>query len=180
VSVRTNHHCFAIDQSALGSQTAYRLRDLRQPVGEILAVAAPEGQPTPSLRAMIRYPSCLTSCSQPKRVDGLSTRRGRHGRTKPTGGMRRERPGEIRHNMTPYVGGEGRSCDLPYGSNAKAPRSSFPYCCRFSCSGDDARATGHGRFCGSLVQVVEVQGRARCQEGSVMAARSSTDNLRRP
>jgi hypothetical protein len=70
----------------------------------------------PSLRAMIRYPSCLTSCSQPKPVGGLSTRRGRHGKMKPVGGMRRERPGEIRHNMTPYVGGEGRSCDLPCGS----------------------------------------------------------------
>src|SRR5271168_2243199 len=59
VPVRTNRDRLAVDQSALGSQTANRLRDLRQSVGEIRAVAG----------------------------------------MKPTGGVRRERPGEIRHNM---------------------------------------------------------------------------------
>jgi hypothetical protein len=32
---------------------------------------------------------------------------------KPAGGMRRERPEEIRHNMTPYVGGEAARATFP-------------------------------------------------------------------
>ena len=43
MSVRAKRDRLAIDQSAFGSQTADRLRDLRQPVGEIRAVAGPKG-----------------------------------------------------------------------------------------------------------------------------------------
>ena len=49
MSVRAKRDRLAIDQGALGSQTADRLRDLRQLVGEIRAVAAPEGYSPPVL-----------------------------------------------------------------------------------------------------------------------------------
>ena len=45
MSIRAKRDRLAIDQSAFGSQTADSLRDLRQPVGEIRAVAAPKGRP---------------------------------------------------------------------------------------------------------------------------------------
>jgi hypothetical protein len=41
--VRAKRDRLAVDQGAVGSQTADRLRDLRQPVGEIRAVAGPKG-----------------------------------------------------------------------------------------------------------------------------------------
>ena len=42
---------------------------------------------------------------QPAQPGGrLGTRRGRHGRMKPAGGVRRERLGETRHNMPLYMG----------------------------------------------------------------------------
>ena len=40
-AVRAKRHRFAVDQGALGRQLADRLRDLRKPVGEIRASAAP-------------------------------------------------------------------------------------------------------------------------------------------
>ena len=43
MSVRAKRDRLAINQSAFGSQTADRLRYLRQPVGEIRAVAGPKG-----------------------------------------------------------------------------------------------------------------------------------------
>ena len=41
--VRAKRYRLAVDQGAVGCQTADRLRDLRQSVGEIRAVAAPKG-----------------------------------------------------------------------------------------------------------------------------------------
>jgi hypothetical protein len=43
VPVRTNRDRLAVDERAFGSQAADRLCDLRQPVGEIRAVAGPQG-----------------------------------------------------------------------------------------------------------------------------------------
>jgi len=41
---------------------------------------------------------------------------------KPAGGVRRERPGEIRHNMPLYVGGEGRLYTFVYGVRRERDR----------------------------------------------------------
>jgi hypothetical protein len=41
--VRAERDRLAIDQGAVGRQTADRLRDLRQPVGEIRTLAGPKG-----------------------------------------------------------------------------------------------------------------------------------------
>jgi hypothetical protein len=50
------------------------------------------------LLARIRKPSCITSCSKPGPAEGLG-RVGWQGWMKPIGGARRERAGEVRHNM---------------------------------------------------------------------------------
>ena len=41
MAVRMKRHRFAIDQDAPDRQAAYRLRDIRKPVGELRAMAAP-------------------------------------------------------------------------------------------------------------------------------------------
>ena len=129
--------------------------DPRQPIGEIRAMAAPEGHPTPVLAGDEPVPVVL-DLMQPARASRRLVDEERATREDETSRRNAPRtPGRDTPQHDAVCGWRGRSCDLPYVSNAKAPRSSFPYCCRHSCCGDDARATGHGRFCGSLVQVVE-------------------------
>ena len=73
--VRTNRDRLAVDQSALGSQTADRLRDLRQPVGEVRAVAAPKGYAA-SLLAGDDPVSVVLDLVQPARARRAACRRG--------------------------------------------------------------------------------------------------------
>ena len=69
MSVRAKRDRLAIDQRALGSQTADRLRDLRQSVGEIRTVAAPKGH-SASLPAGEDTVAVVLDLVQPVRAGG--------------------------------------------------------------------------------------------------------------
>src|SRR5271165_7164061 len=69
MSVRAKRDRLAIDQRALGSQTADRLRDLRQSVGEIRTVAAPKGHSASLLAGEDPVPVVL-DLVQPARAGG--------------------------------------------------------------------------------------------------------------
>src|SRR5271169_6295134 len=69
MSVRAERDRLTIDQGAVGRQTAYRLCDLRQPVGEIRAVAAPKGHSASFLAGDDPVPVVL-DLVQPVRAGG--------------------------------------------------------------------------------------------------------------
>src|SRR5580704_1942152 len=103
--VRAKRYRLAIDQGAVRSQTADRLRDLRQPVGEIRAVAGPKGHAA-SVLAGDDPVAVVLDLVQPARAGGRPIDEERLTREDETG--RRSAPGTPargtpQHRL--YVGG---------------------------------------------------------------------------
>ena len=99
--VRAKRDRLAIDQRAVGRQTADRLRDLRQPVGEIRAVTAPHGH-SASVLAGDDPVTVMLDLVQPVRAGGGTVDEERLTGEDETG--RRGAPrtlGGLRHNMPP-------------------------------------------------------------------------------
>jgi hypothetical protein len=79
---------FAVDNAGVRAEASQGLDDEREATGEVIAGTAVEFTCAPFLRAMMRKPSCLISCSQSLPEGNLSVFVGRQGAMNPAGRVR--------------------------------------------------------------------------------------------